>query len=110
MRTVKHLLKQLVLAALASGSLAAAAHADDLAGIDEFVRGAMTDVGTPGVAVVVVRGQEIMLARGYGVREVDRPGAVDENTVFALGSNTKLFTRPRWACRSRRAGWSGTRR
>ena len=46
----------------------------------------------PGLALVIVKDDQIMLARGYGVREMDRPELVDEHTLFAIGSNTKAFT------------------
>ncbi len=32
------------------------------------------------------------MARGYGVREVDKPERVTERTLFAIASNTKAFT------------------
>jgi CubicO group peptidase (beta-lactamase class C family) len=42
--------------------------------------------------VAVVRADRVVFARGYGVREAGRAEPVDENTLFAIGSNTKLFT------------------
>src|SRR5262249_11842507 len=35
---------------------------------------------------------QVVVARGYGVREVGHPAAVDEQTIFAVGSTTKAFT------------------
>ena len=29
---------------------------------------------------------------GYGIRELGKPDKVDENTVFAIASNSKAFT------------------
>ena len=46
----------------------------------------------PGVAVAVVKDGKVVLARGYGVRKVGEPGAVDERTLFGIASNTKAFT------------------
>ncbi len=46
----------------------------------------------PGIAVAIVKDGEVVLARGYGVREQGKPGAVDARTQFAIASNTKAFT------------------
>lgn len=46
----------------------------------------------PGLAVAVVRGDSVLLARGFGVREAGRPEAVGDATLFAIGSATKAFT------------------
>ncbi len=46
----------------------------------------------PGVAVAVVKDDAVVLAKGYGVRKVGESAAVDERTVFAIGSCTKAFT------------------
>jgi CubicO group peptidase (beta-lactamase class C family) len=42
--------------------------------------------------VVIVKDGETVLARGYGVRERGTRDPVDENTLFAIASNTKAFT------------------
>jgi CubicO group peptidase (beta-lactamase class C family) len=60
--------------------------------IESFVHQAMQAWNVPGLALVIVKDDHIMLARGYGVREMDRPELVDEHTLFAIGSNTKAFT------------------
>ncbi len=67
------------------------ANADELTGLDEFVKQAMEASGTPGVAVSVVRGDET-LAKGYGVLEAGKNEPVDRDTLFAIGSNSKYFT------------------
>jgi CubicO group peptidase (beta-lactamase class C family) len=36
----------------------------------------------PGAAVAVVKDGKAVLLKGYGVRDVSKPGAVDENTIF----------------------------
>jgi CubicO group peptidase (beta-lactamase class C family) len=59
--------------------------------IDRFVHQAMQTWNVPGLALVIVKGDEV-LSRGYGIREMDKPEMVDEHTLFAIGSNTKSFT------------------
>jgi CubicO group peptidase (beta-lactamase class C family) len=46
----------------------------------------------PGMAVAIVRNGKVLFTKGYGLREAGKPGAVDANTLFGIGSNTKAFT------------------
>ena len=43
-------------------------------------------------AVAVVQDGQVVLLKGYGVRDITKPDAVDENTIFQLASNTKALT------------------
>jgi CubicO group peptidase (beta-lactamase class C family) len=63
-----------------------------LAGLDDYVNRAMKDWGVPGLAIAVIKDDRIVLARGYGVRELGKPEPVDERTIFAIGSSSKAFT------------------
>jgi len=60
--------------------------------IDVFVNKAMQTWNVPGLALVIVKDDQVIHAKGYGVREMDKPEPVDEHTLFAIGSNTKAFT------------------
>jgi CubicO group peptidase (beta-lactamase class C family) len=71
---------------------AAVALAQDLGQLDAFIAQAQRDWPVPGLAVVVVKDGETVLAKGYGVRELGGSDPVDENTIFAIASNTKAFT------------------
>lgn len=46
----------------------------------------------PGLAIAVVKDDKIVLARGFGMRDLDNAIAADEHTIFAVGSTTKAFT------------------
>jgi CubicO group peptidase (beta-lactamase class C family) len=46
----------------------------------------------PGMAFALVRGDEVLLARGFGVADLATDRPVDEQTLFAIGSSTKAFT------------------
>ncbi len=59
--------------------------------IENTVHKAMQTWNVPGLALVMVRNEEV-LTKGYGIREMDKPEKVDEHTLFAIGSNTKSFT------------------
>jgi CubicO group peptidase (beta-lactamase class C family) len=57
--------------------------------LDSFVPAAMAQTGVPGVAVAVVYQDEVVYSKGFGVREVGRPDAVDPDTVFQVASVSK---------------------
>jgi CubicO group peptidase (beta-lactamase class C family) len=65
---------------------------ESLQGLDAYVRQVMHDWHVPGLAIAVVEDGKIVLARGYGVRELGKPAKVDADTLFDIGSNTKAFT------------------
>lgn len=62
-----------------------------LDGLDEDIERAMADWRVPGLAIAIVRGDEPVYLRGFGVRT---PGGepVDEHTLFGIASITKSFT------------------
>lgn len=64
----------------------------DRARIDAAVHKAMVDWGVPGAAVAIVRDDQVLLAEGYGVKELGKSAPVTANTLFAVGSTTKAFT------------------
>lgn len=82
--------------AVALATLAPRANAQTLAaplgGLDQYITNAMGRWGIPGLAIAVVKDDSVVYMRGFGVREVGHSAPVDANTVFAIGSNTKLFT------------------
>ena len=59
---------------------------------DEYVEQTRKAWNVPGVAIAIVKDDKVIYARGFGVLETGKPDQVDENTIFAIGSNTKLFT------------------
>lgn len=59
---------------------------------DAYVEGVRKQFDVPGIAVAIVKDGEIVLERGYGVREVGKAAKVDAHTMFAIASNTKAFT------------------
>lgn len=63
------------------------------ADIDAFVRRAMTTVQTvPGLSLAVVDGEEVVIASGYGMADVETRRPVDADTAFYVASATKSFT------------------
>lgn len=60
--------------------------------LDAFVKKTMEEWRVPGLAIAVIKDGEVILQKGYGMREVGRPESVDAETLFAIGSTTKAFT------------------
>lgn len=70
----------------------AAAPPPPLQPLDEVVERVRQRFEVPGIAVAVVKDGQVVLARGWGVRELGRPEPVQADTLFAIASNTKAFT------------------
>ena len=60
--------------------------------IDEYLRKEMQAQQIPGVALAVVRDGKIVLARGYGLANVEHQVPVKPETIFQSGSTGKQFT------------------
>lgn len=63
-----------------------------LAEIDAYAEKTRTDWQIPGMAIAIVKDDKVVFARGFGVRELGKPEKVDENTLFAIASNSKAYT------------------
>jgi CubicO group peptidase (beta-lactamase class C family) len=63
-----------------------------LAEIDAYAEKVRKDWNVPGLAISIVKDGKIIFAKGYGVREIGKAEKVDENTLFAVASNSKAFT------------------
>ncbi len=85
------LLAALVLLA-ALGPATLAAQPVPLNGLDDYITAAMEAWQVPGLAIAVVHDGRTVYERGYGVRDVTTGEAVDEHTLFAVGSTSKAFT------------------
>lgn len=66
--------------------------APSVASLDQYIQKAVTDWGIAGLAIPIVHDDSVVYERGFGVREAGKPEKVDARTLFAIGSNTKLFT------------------
>jgi CubicO group peptidase (beta-lactamase class C family) len=75
-----------------SDSRAAAAQQDPFAGFDEFVIATMKEWKVPGLAIAVIKDGKVVLAKGYGTRDVESGAPVTPQTLFAIGSISKSFT------------------
>jgi len=60
--------------------------------LDNYIHKGMQDWDIPGLAIVIVKDGKVALMKGYGVRNLETKEPVDENTLFMIASNSKLFT------------------
>jgi CubicO group peptidase (beta-lactamase class C family) len=60
--------------------------------VDRFVKAELSRQRIPGMAVAVLRGDSLLLARGYGLANVEQRIPATDSTVFPIGSVTKQFT------------------
>ncbi len=58
---------------------------------DEWITSQYSSSG-PGAAILVARGDEILLKKGYGLANLEHNIPIDEDMVFQIGSVTKQFT------------------
>ena len=64
----------------------------DLKKLDEYIGKAREDWKIPGLSICIVKNDTLIYAKGFGIRDIQQEGKVDEHTVFAIASNTKAFT------------------
>lgn len=69
----------------------APARPDPVPAIDAFLQAALEARQIPGLALVAMRGDEVLAARGYGYTDGRRTAPVSADTVFQLGSISKQF-------------------
>lgn len=65
---------------------------DPFEAIDACVQQEMEQKDVPGAAIAIAQDDEIVYERGYGVKHREEGGAVDKDTLFRIGSITKMMT------------------
>ncbi|MDM7921626.1 MAG: serine hydrolase [Pyrinomonadaceae bacterium] len=63
-----------------------------LSEIDQYAQAVIRTHGGPGMAIAIVKDDKVVFAKGYGTRELGKDLPVNENTLFAIASNSKAFT------------------
>jgi len=62
------------------------------AGLVRVAREELRETNTPGAAVAVVSGDKIVFAKGFGMASIETEEPVTADTLFRLGSTTKMMT------------------
>jgi CubicO group peptidase (beta-lactamase class C family) len=63
-----------------------------LAGFDELVARGLKELNVPGLAVAIVKDGKVVLAKGYGYRDLEKKIPMTADTLLAIGSSSKAFT------------------
>ncbi len=66
--------------------------AERLAKLTEMLEEQRQELNIPGMAMAVVRGDELIYSRGFGSADLEKGTPVTPETMFAVGSTTKAFT------------------
>ncbi len=59
--------------------------------LKESIRKILKETNTPGAGVVMVSGDETILLEGFGNADIENNIDIDENTMFRLGSVSKMY-------------------
>jgi D-alanyl-D-alanine carboxypeptidase len=60
--------------------------------VDSFVTAELARQRIPGMSVAVLRGDSVLLSRGYGLANQEQQVPASDSTLYAIGSVTKQFT------------------
>ncbi|MGD9993505.1 MAG: serine hydrolase [Salinivirgaceae bacterium] len=74
--------------------------------LEQYINKALEAWNIPGVAVGIVKDGQVILEKGFGVKQLGSPNPVDENTLFMIGSNTKAFVGTAMALMEHEKVWS----
>ncbi len=77
---------------LAASSLTAQRAPAPPPGFDAHVARVMERFEVPGMAIAIVKDGQVVLAKGYGVKQIGMNDLVDATTRFGIASNSKLMT------------------
>jgi CubicO group peptidase (beta-lactamase class C family) len=61
-------------------------------GFDDFFTAKMAEYEVPGAVVGIVENDTVVYLKGFGVREIGKPGLVDPDTRFQIASVSKYLT------------------
>jgi CubicO group peptidase (beta-lactamase class C family) len=81
----------LLLLSIASASKLLAQQTPELKGLERTVVAELEETNTPGAAVVIVSGQRVALAKGFGVANVETGVPVTTETLFKIGGMSKFL-------------------
>ncbi|MBA3242169.1 MAG: beta-lactamase family protein [Acidobacteria bacterium] len=60
--------------------------------LEKIVLDELRETKTPGAAVAVLSGGRVVFAKGFGAGNIETGAPVTPDTLFRLGSTTKMFT------------------
>ncbi len=60
--------------------------------LDNYISEGIKYWDIPGLAIAIVKDGKTVMLKGFGVKDIQTKEPVDENTLFMIASNSKLFT------------------
>ncbi len=60
--------------------------------VEELAKRTLEQEGVPALGIAIARGDEVLLARGFGWADAARAVPANEETIFTIGSLTRQFT------------------
>lgn len=60
--------------------------------LESYISQGLTDWKIPGLAIAIVKNGKVVVTKGFGVIDIQTNEPVNENTLFMIASNSKLFT------------------
>jgi len=60
--------------------------------VDRYIDSLLKEWNVPGMAIGIVHKDQLVYAKGYGFRDLEKKLPVEPTTFFPIASNTKLFT------------------
>jgi CubicO group peptidase (beta-lactamase class C family) len=67
-------------------------YAARLASIEEYAEKRRVELGIPGMSLVIVKDDDVIFAKGFGYRDLEKKTPVTADTQFPIASATKAFT------------------
>jgi D-alanyl-D-alanine carboxypeptidase len=78
--------------ASSGANVAAAQTRAQLGAVDRYVRNELRRQRIPGLSIAILKGDKVLLARGYGLANVEHRVPATDSTVYQSGSVGKMFT------------------
>ena len=63
----------------------------DYKALEKYIEKAASDFEIPGLAIGIIKNNEVVFLKGFGYRNTESKKKVDENTVFGIASCSKAF-------------------
>lgn len=82
----------LVFSALFFSKASAQSKEINLAELEKMIEAELAATKTPGASVAVVSGDKVIFAKGFGTTSAEGGNPVAADTLFRMGSTTKMFT------------------
>lgn len=84
--------KLAMIAALLSSCTFSSVAQVDSDNIEQVIKASMARFDVPGMAVAIVENDKVILAKGFGISNLETGSKVNKDTLFGIASNTKAFT------------------